>query len=167
MAAPRTETLTIFNMLPKRFFPPKALPVAVAPAPRGRRRRFAKLSSFVIVIAENRSVSEACDSTPRQCRRHHVIMMSSSIDASVIVLHPIPPRGGAGISGDFEYISRTFGNFFSLCSRGRPFGERPAAGTWTRSRRRSRSEEHTSELQSLMRISYAVFCLKKKKKRLY
>src|SRR3546814_4792333 len=37
----------------------------------------------------------------------------------------------------------------------------------TRSRpdaaRRSRSEEHTSELQSLMRISYAVFCLKKKK----
>src|SRR3546814_10512051 len=30
----------------------------------------------------------------------------------------------------------------------------------------SRSEEHTSELQSLMRISYAVFCLKKKKKQL-
>src|SRR3546814_10182885 len=29
-----------------------------------------------------------------------------------------------------------------------------------------RSEEHTSELQSLMRISYAVFCLKKKKKTL-
>src|SRR3546814_2942348 len=28
----------------------------------------------------------------------------------------------------------------------------------------NRSEEHTSELQSLMRISYAVFCLKKKKK---
>src|SRR3546814_8941809 len=31
--------------------------------------------------------------------------------------------------------------------------------------RQMRSEEHTSELQSLMRISYAVFCLKKKKKR--
>src|SRR3546814_10371435 len=30
--------------------------------------------------------------------------------------------------------------------------------------RGERSEEHTSELQSLMRISYAVFCLKKKKK---
>src|SRR3546814_6820305 len=29
-------------------------------------------------------------------------------------------------------------------------------------RQRRRSEEHTSELQSLMRISYAVFCLKKK-----
>src|SRR3546814_9146938 len=32
----------------------------------------------------------------------------------------------------------------------------------TAHRRKSRSEEHTSELQSLMRISYAVFCLKKK-----
>src|SRR3546814_4679276 len=32
-----------------------------------------------------------------------------------------------------------------------------------RRRRQDRSEEHTSELQSLMRISYAVFCLKKKK----
>src|SRR3546814_2133142 len=31
---------------------------------------------------------------------------------------------------------------------------------------RARSEEHTSELQSLMRISYAVFCLKKKKKQI-
>src|SRR3546814_3907142 len=30
---------------------------------------------------------------------------------------------------------------------------------------KERSEEHTSELQSLMRISYAVFCLKKKKNR--
>src|SRR3546814_3996367 len=30
----------------------------------------------------------------------------------------------------------------------------------------SRSEEHTSELQSLMRISYAVFCLKKKNKKI-
>src|SRR3546814_8257227 len=33
-------------------------------------------------------------------------------------------------------------------------------------RRIKRSEEHTSELQSLMRISYAVFCLKKKKKKI-
>src|SRR3546814_1287894 len=33
--------------------------------------------------------------------------------------------------------------------------------------REPRSEEHTSELQSLMRISYAVFCLKKKTKKTY
>src|SRR3546814_6466601 len=37
-----------------------------------------------------------------------------------------------------------------------------AARTRVRSSRTERSEEHTSELQSLMRISYAVFCLKKK-----
>src|SRR3546814_4690072 len=42
-----------------------------------------------------------------------------------------------------------------------------ACARWPRPCRRmiaARSEEHTSELQSLMRISYAVFCLKKKKK---
>src|SRR3546814_9525002 len=39
-----------------------------------------------------------------------------------------------------------------------------ASASWTvaaRAQRSTRSEEHTSELQSLMRISYAVFCLKK------
>src|SRR3546814_7923403 len=36
-------------------------------------------------------------------------------------------------------------------------------GTTMVDTRKTRSEEHTSELQSLMRISYAVFCLKKKK----
>src|SRR3546814_4594523 len=39
-----------------------------------------------------------------------------------------------------------------------PFGQHSVAVA-------TRSEEHTSELQSLMRISYAVFCLKKKKTR--
>src|SRR3546814_5520938 len=43
--------------------------------------------------------------------------------------------------------------FRARCGKGYPI--RP---------RSMRSEEHTSELQSLMRISYAVFCLKKKKK---
>src|SRR3546814_10228750 len=39
-----------------------------------------------------------------------------------------------------------------------------ALDTIVREQVQQRSEEHTSELQSLMRISYAVFCLKKKKK---
>src|SRR3546814_10845993 len=38
----------------------------------------------------------------------------------------------------------------------------PNSASGTRGRVVSRSEEHTSELQSLLRISYAVFCLKKK-----
>src|SRR3546814_4685558 len=39
------------------------------------------------------------------------------------------------------------------------------SGTRLRDVLKARSEEHTSELQSLMRISYAVFCLKKKKQK--
>src|SRR3546814_6564762 len=43
-----------------------------------------------------------------------------------------------------------------------------ASGCWeTRAFQSTRSEEHTSELQSLMRISYAVFCLKKKQKEIH
>src|SRR3546814_7250685 len=56
------------------------------------------------------------------------------------------------------------------------FSDRPGRGVRPRAKRLhgvprdarmapSRSEEHTSELQSLMRISYAVFCLKKKKQK--
>src|SRR3546814_1844118 len=56
------------------------------------------------------------------------------------------------------------GNAFERSSRRRPArhrrgADRIPAGVVDR----PRSEEHTSELQSLMRISYAVFCLKKKK----
>src|SRR3546814_4820224 len=43
---------------------------------------------------------------------------------------------------------------------------RPPSWGWAE-RADRRSEEHTSELQSLMRISYAVFCLKKKNKKIY
>src|SRR3546814_8312647 len=50
---------------------------------------------------------------------------------------------GAAVSAPIAGLDATFGPEWSL---------------------RYRSEEHTSELQSLMRISYAVFCLKKKKK---
>src|SRR3546814_7368510 len=45
---------------------------------------------------------------------------------------------------------------------GRPCRHRLAGADPRRGGRDPRSEEHTSELQSLMRISYAVFCLKKK-----
>src|SRR3546814_4310930 len=48
-------------------------------------------------------------------------------------------------------------------NQGDPAMER-AAATWS-GKYWKRSEEHTSELQSLMRISYAVFCLKKKNKK--
>src|SRR3546814_10603462 len=44
----------------------------------------------------------------------------------------------------------------------RPLGQRAAERLHGQIVGQQRSEEHTSELQSLMRISYAVFCLKKK-----
>src|SRR3546814_3184805 len=54
----------------------------------------------------------------------------------------------------------------SLCLKiGGPFN--PTHGVPSRANSTVRSEEHTSELQSLMRISYAVFCLKKKKHQLH
>src|SRR3546814_1748120 len=53
------------------------------------------------------------------------------------------------------------------CAIVEPFGDSPvgnsSAGTVAPTSKLRRSEEHTSELQSLMRSSYAVFCLKKNK----
>src|SRR3546814_1223792 len=48
-----------------------------------------------------------------------------------------------------------------LCWPGRRRRRRRSSSSAGAKRRSARSEEHTSELQSLMRISYAVFCLKK------
>src|SRR3546814_7727665 len=78
-------------------------------------------------------------------------------------------------------ITRIYGSYGSRLHRnadGRFIGyaEWPDEATWRAAfeqrmvyddneARAMRSEEHTSELQSLMRISYAVFCLKKKKKK--
>src|SRR3546814_14261839 len=59
-------------------------------------------------------------------------------------LCPAPPAAGRGARGTA------------------PADRRPSPGGGCRTA--GRSEEHTSELQSLMRISYAVFCLKKKNK---
>src|SRR3546814_5758901 len=58
----------------------------------------------------------------------------------------------------------------SMCDASGGWRPRPRRPRTSRHRsfavpRARRSEEHTSELQSLMRISYAVFCLKKKKKK--
>src|SRR3546814_3791760 len=50
-----------------------------------------------------------------------------------------------------------------ICGRGR-YAQSAPGNAGNAGPDSKRSEEHTSELQSLMRISYAVFCLKKKKK---
>src|SRR3546814_6914226 len=63
---------------------------------------------------------------------------------------PPPDRGAAGARG--------------ACGSGAGAGQGTLRAVHRAARPASRSEEHTSELQSLMRISYAVFCLKKKTK---
>src|SRR3546814_1044789 len=64
---------------------------------------------------------------------------------------------GRGVAGDLRRRG-------AVEARGCPPGA--AAAALSAGARGARSEEHTSELQSLMRISYAVFCLKKKKKQI-
>src|SRR3546814_8242095 len=72
---------------------------------------------------------------------------SEFLRRALIQLHTIEL---ARLHGDFsDRITDTFFRF--------------AAADPLQSNQPGRSEEHTSELQSLMRISYAVFCLKKKK----
>src|SRR3546814_6534754 len=63
---------------------------------------------------------------------------------------------------DYRIISRK--NGFELGAGWNRFSQNTGAEYVSVSLSAPRSEEHTSELQSLMRISYAVFCLKKKKK---
>src|SRR3546814_3644733 len=85
----------------------------------------------------------------------------------VISTHPYRAKGGSNVWKSLKL--RAFDEHSLHCSDDR-YGVRLASscpGRCTACRRRrdrnKRSEEHTSELQSLMRTSYAVFCLKKKK----
>src|SRR3546814_3890510 len=68
-------------------------------------------------------------------------------------------RSDLQIVGDFEREPVGHRDAFPLDIADDDLGQRFHIG---RDERDTRSEEHTSELQSLMRISYAVFCLKKK-----
>src|SRR3546814_12782219 len=71
------------------------------------------------------------------------------------------------IQGVDHPAAQHFGHLLVDDTLGQPFRQRGLADAGLAHQQRivlapSRSEEHTSELQSLMRISYAVFCLKKK-----
>src|SRR3546814_4176022 len=84
---------------------------------------------------------------------------SSDVCSSDLGVHVLACRNSAAV----RFLSQAGG-----VQRGRGGGVVPAGGARGGGlgdrRLLLRSEEHTSELQSLMRISYAVFCLKKKKK---
>src|SRR3546814_8332361 len=91
--------------------------------------------------------------------------------------HRLPVAYGAevahvGVRGRHVRVARVEDQRHAHCAPGRAGQLRPrggrrgrqlGAGNIREADSRLRSEEHTSELQSLLRISYAVFCLKKKK----
>src|SRR3546814_21176722 len=70
-------------------------------------------------------------------------------------------RGWTGMTGPSKPPSNRLRARTAPTERGRRLA--PSSAT-DRGLKRKRSEEHTSELQSLMRISYAVFCLKKQRR---
>src|SRR3546814_7771162 len=98
---------------------------------------------------------------------------TSTVSPSLTTCSPIVPATGDGTSTATLSVSRlAMGSsaftaspgFFSHWPRVASVMDSPSVGTTTSVAILFlfRSEEHTSELQSLMRISYAVFCLKKK-----
>src|SRR3546814_1197104 len=80
-------------------------------------------------------------------------------DSAVGAVHRAPSDYPSGKAGDVLTVEFTVAGVPCLGLNGGPTFKHNEAFSF-------RSEEHTSELQSLMRISYAVFCLKKKKERL-
>src|SRR3546814_3912312 len=70
---------------------------------------------------------------------------------------------GAGFY--YDYRNKQLRGFFDQPPFGTVFALDNVPKSTVKGGELARSEEHTSELQSLMRTSYAVFCLKKKKKR--
>src|SRR3546814_3971848 len=97
------------------------------------------------------------------CSSDHVIFLGMSRLIMVGALADAKRLAGQADTG-FKVLNGTARHLFA--SRWRYHFFRSASCTISAFRRSSayifRSEEHTSELQSLMRISYAVFCLKKK-----
>src|SRR3546814_6389842 len=100
------------------------------------------------------------------------INSSGGISALISLPHWIGPSSCAGNAGNF------FGCHIATAIRytmymptssspgnSAPTNRSPTDTVFGEKMPSFRSEEHTSELQSLMRISYAVFCLKKKKKK--
>src|SRR3546814_2959313 len=104
-------------------------------------------------------------------RQHELDDLPASILQQGVERHPAVDEIANGIepSADAEQLLASFDP--SICAvqagkQAKRVGTVIDNRTIARAARsvRRRSEEHTSELQSLMRISYAVFCLKKKKK---
>src|SRR3546814_4282781 len=99
---------------------------------------------------------------------HRIRFSPKPILAAGVLAATLVTAGCAGRGGDNEdvaYVARDVESLYNEAKRRLDRGNTQlAAALFDEVERQHpyRSEEHTSELQSLMRISYAVFCLKKK-----
>src|SRR3546814_7140549 len=91
----------------------------------------------------------------------YLAVLDALYDTPEIAYHLCRQEGGAAMMAD-AYGKLTGRPGICFVTRG-PGATSASAGVHVAFQDSTRSEEHTSELQSLMRISYAVFCLKKKK----
>src|SRR3546814_3653470 len=111
--------------------------------------------------------SDVCSSDLLFCiKRSQLLLVDLSDTCSGKLIH-YPEAIELGVAGDFAAsdgaLDRGVDDFQSgngICLRDYD-GQWPLSPFWIWHRDHRRSEEHTSELQSLMRISYAVFCLQK------
>src|SRR3546814_1178437 len=93
-----------------------------------------------------------------------------SLPAALPISLVVPPhQRRAGQAKGLQRLARTIAgrNEVGNGRAGRDAGANSIGRVRRRGRGGRRSEEHTSELQSLMRISYAVFCLKKKNNKIF
>src|SRR3546814_2706187 len=108
-------------------------------------------------------VARALHRESPRARRPFVALNTAAIPAELLESELFGHEAGAFTGATKRHVGR-----FEQADGGTLFldeiGDMPLA-LQTRLLRVLRSEEHTSELQSLMRISYAVFCLKKKKQK--
>src|SRR3546814_7205243 len=114
----------------------------------------AHCASFFLRVARQPPLSGIAAMPRRAARRPRRIA-----DHEFEIEHPLARIGFSSRRAEMreQQVERRFGHRRDRLTDRRQFG--PDRGR----ERGVRSEEHTSELQSLMRISYAVFCLKKKK----
>src|SRR3546814_16287926 len=100
---------------------------------------------------------------PPRATRTYTLFPYSTLFRSIVVM----TAGGTAVSGEIDfatpYLKHILG-FIGIENVTFIAADRLMMNGAVRLALAHRSEEHTSELQSLMRISYAVFCLKKKKR---
>src|SRR3546814_6994335 len=94
--------------------------------------------------------------------RNSVLPSGRARPTNVAAMAPLPPGLFSTSTGCFSSFSSCEATMRASESAGPPAGNATTRLVLDCACAPARSEEHTSELQSLMRISYAVFCLKKK-----